>query len=85
MLNAKLINNIWATRKSESLNGFKFMLAEIISGSDKGRHLIVVDTVGAGVGDRVMVATGSAARRMLSDDDVPVDAAVIGIIDDDSN
>ncbi len=85
MLNAKLINNVWATRKSESLNGFKFMLAEIISGSDKGLHLIVVDTVGAGVGDRVMVATGSAARRMLEDDNLPVDAAVIGIIDEDSN
>ena len=85
MLDARLINNIWATRKSDSLNGFKFMLAEVIGGSGAGQHLIVVDTIGAGIGDRVIISTGSAARMMLGDDQVPVDAAVIGIVDEDCN
>ena len=59
------------------------MLAEVIGGTEAGRRLIVVDIISAGIGDRVIVSTGSAARRMLGDDNIPVDAVVVGIIDDD--
>ncbi len=83
MLTAKLIDNVWATRKAEALNGFKFMLAEVIGGTGEGQRLIVIDTISAGIGDRVIVCTGSSARRMLGDDDLPVDAVVVGIIDED--
>lgn len=83
MLTAKLIDNIWATRKAESLNGLKFMMAEIIGGPRQGEHLVVADIISAGIGDRVIVTTGSSARRMIGDDTIPVDAAVIGIIDAD--
>ncbi len=84
MLTARLIDNVWATRKAESLNGLKFMLAEIIGGgAEEGKRLIVVDIISAGIGDRVIVTTGSSARRMVGDDTIPVDAAVIGIIDED--
>lgn len=83
MITAKLIDNIWATRKASSLNGLKLMLAEVIGGSTEGQRLIVVDTISAGVGDRVIITMGSSARRMLGDDDIPVDAVVVGIIDDD--
>ena len=83
MLVARLTDSIWATRKAESLNGLKFMLAEVIRGNDKGQKLIVVDTIGAGLGDKVLVCLGSSARRMLGNDDIPIDAAVIGIIDED--
>ncbi len=41
--------------------------------------------IGAGIGDSVIVATGSAARRMMENDQMPVDAAVIGIIDENYN
>ncbi|QUH19591.1 EutN/CcmL family microcompartment protein [Alkaliphilus sp. B6464] len=85
MLTGRLIDNIWATRKADSLNGLKFMLAEVIGGSNMGQRLIVIDNIGAGIGDRVIICTGSAARRMLCNDDIPVDAAVIGIIDEDCN
>ncbi|MDU4889250.1 MAG: EutN/CcmL family microcompartment protein [Clostridium sp.] len=85
MITAKLIDNIWATRKADALNGFKLMLAEEIGGKDHGRRLIVVDIISAGIGDRVIISTGSAARRMLGDDNIPVDAVVVGIIDDDCN
>ena len=85
MVTAKLIGNVWATRKAESLNGFKFMMAEIIS-AIRAKYpdcAIVVDTISAGIGDRVIVTTGSSARRMLGDDGIPVDAVVVGIIDED--
>ncbi|MCT4543253.1 MAG: EutN/CcmL family microcompartment protein [Vallitalea sp.] len=85
MLAAKLIDNVWSTRKADSLNGLKFMLAEVIGGSDDGQRLIVTDIIGAGIGDRVIVCTGSSARRMLGNDDIPVDAAVVGIIDKSCN
>lgn len=83
MVTAKLIDNIWATRKADTLQGFKFMLAEVIGGTEAGKRMIVVDTISAGIGDRVIVCTGSSARRMLGDDGIPVDAVVIGIIDED--
>jgi ethanolamine utilization protein EutN len=85
MIAARLIDNIWATRKAESLSGLKFMLAEEIGGTNDGRRFIVVDIIGAGIGDKVVVSTGSSARRMLGDDNIPVDAVVIGIIDHDCN
>lgn len=85
MITAKLIDNVWATRKAESLNGFKFMLAEVIGGKNEGQRLVVVDIISAGIGDRVIICTGSSARRMLGDDNIPVDAVVVGIIDDDCN
>ncbi|MED9780076.1 MAG: EutN/CcmL family microcompartment protein [Peptococcaceae bacterium] len=84
MLTAKLTGHIWSTRKAESLNGLKLMQAEIIGGgSDSGKRIIVVDIISAGIGDRVIITTGSSARRMLGNDDVPVDAVVVGIIDED--
>ncbi|MGJ7919634.1 EutN/CcmL family microcompartment protein [Neobacillus sp. LXY-4] len=83
MITAKLIDTVWATRKAESLNGFKFMLAEVIGGSNEGQRLVVVDIISAGIGDRVIITTGSSARRMLGDDLIPVDAVVVGIIDED--
>ncbi|MTK11947.1 EutN/CcmL family microcompartment protein [Clostridium sp. OS1-26] len=85
MIAARLIDTVWATRKAETLNGLKFMLAEEIGGTDSGRRFIVVDNISAGIGDRVIVTTGSSARRMLGNDDIPVDAVVVGIIDADCN
>ena len=83
MLAVKLIDKVWATIKPDSVNGLVFMLAEVISGRGAGEHIIVADILGAGIGDRVIVSTGSAAGKMLGDDNIPVDAVVIGIIDPD--
>ena len=83
MVTARLIDNIWATRKAEALNGCKLMLAEMIGGTRAGERLVVVDMIGAGIGDRVLVTTGSSARRMMENDESPVDAVVTGIIDED--
>ncbi|MEG0157008.1 MAG: EutN/CcmL family microcompartment protein [Anaerovoracaceae bacterium] len=83
MFTAKLVDNIWATRKADSLNGYKLMLVEVIGGVDAGKRMVVVDILSAGIGDRVVVTTGSSARRMLGDDNIPVDAVIVGIIDED--
>ncbi|AEG60333.1 EutN/CcmL family microcompartment protein [Desulforamulus ruminis] len=83
MIAAKVIDNIWATRKAESLIGLKFMLVEVLGGIDAGRLMIAADTIGAGIGERVVVCTGSSARKMMNQDDVPIDAAIVGIIDED--
>ena len=82
MVTAKLIDNVWATRKADSLNGLKLMLAKVLGVTRAGEQIVVCDVIGAGIGDRVIVASGSAARRMLGDNDIPIDAAVIGIIDE---
>lgn len=83
MITAELIGNVWATRKAEQLQGYKLMLAEVIGGTQAGQRMVVIDQIGAGIGDRVLVVCGSSARRMVGNDDVPIDAAVIGIIDGD--
>ena len=83
MITARLIDNIWATRKSELLNGYKLMVVEVIGGTDAGKWLVAVDVISAGIGDRVLVTLGSSARKMFEDDNIPVDAAIIGIIDED--
>ncbi|AFM02451.1 MULTISPECIES: EutN/CcmL family microcompartment protein [Desulfitobacterium] len=83
MIAAKVIDNIWATRKADSLRGLKFMLVEVLGGIDKGRLIIAADTISAGIGERVLVCTGSSARRMLGQDDIPIDAVIVGIIDED--
>ncbi len=83
MITAKLVGSIWATRKAEVLNGYKLMLVEVVGGKESGKRMVAADVVGAGVGDRVLVTTGGSARKMLGDDNIPVDAAIVGIIDED--
>ncbi len=84
MLTAKLVDNIWSTRKTDLLNGYKLMLVEVIGGgANEGERLVAADYIGAGIGERVLVTLGSSARRMVGDDSIPVDAAIVGIIDED--
>ncbi|SFS80588.1 EutN/CcmL family microcompartment protein [Marininema halotolerans] len=72
-----------ATRKDEKLIGSKLLITQPISpeGEDRGTPLITVDTVGAGVGEQVIFVTGSVAARALPQENAPVDAAIVGIID----
>ena len=84
MITARWIDNIWATRKAEALKGYKLMLAETITApGERSQKMVVVDIISAGIGDRVIITTGSSARKMLESDNVPVDAVVVGIIDED--
>lgn len=86
MIVAEVIGNIWATRKYESLNGYKLMLTREIKGKNENRVLVAVDTIGAGVGDKILITEGSSARRLLEDSSVnkvPVDAVIVAIVDED--
>lgn len=83
MLAGKVIGSVIATRKNEKLIGNKFMIVEIIdSMRAKEQKVIAVDNIGAGIGEYVLVAQGSAARIGCNMKDAPVDAAIVGIIDD---
>ena len=83
MLAGKVVGSIVATRKNEKLIGNKFMIVEITeSMRAKEQQLIAVYNIGAGIGEYVLVAQGSAARIGCNMKDAPVDAAIVGIIDD---
>lgn len=83
MIIGKVVGKVISTRKNEALVGCKFLVVEIVSSmtNDKTK-MVAVDNVGAGFGDIVLVTQGSAARLTCGDGNVPVDAAVVGIVDD---
>ena len=83
MIAAKVAGSIVSTRKSENLIGNKLMIVEPV-GAMKGHgdQFVAIDNIGAGVGEYVLVAQGSAARIGCGLDSAPVDAAIVGIIDD---
>ncbi len=66
--------SVWATRKAQCLQGQTFLMIDV-----GDRLLVAADQVGAGVGDRVLLATGTVASRYCMD--APVDAAVVAILD----
>ena len=82
MLVGKVVGTIVSTRKNEKLVGSKFMVIEPLKKlGDPNQKIVAVDNVGAGIGEIVLVAMGSAARIGCDMNDAPVDAAIVGIID----
>ncbi len=82
---AKVIGNIWSTRKDEQLNGLKLLLVQPLDIRDDSLYkvpIVAADTIGAGVGETVIVVGGSSARSAAGDMSIPVDATVVGIVDD---
>ena len=62
--------------------GNKFLIVQPAKSMSDGKNIVATDDVGAGIGEIVLVATGSAARVGCGMPDAPVDAAIVGIIDD---
>lgn len=83
MIIAKVIGNLWATRKEESLIGRKLMIVQPsrLDGTPLGENIVAVDTIDAGIGEMVIVAQGSSARKSIGQTDSPVDASIVAIID----
>jgi len=83
MILAKIVGTVVATRKDDRLVGTKLLLARPIdpAGAAHGNHLVAVDTVDAGVGETVLIVSGSSARMAAGLKDCPVDAAIVGIVD----
>lgn len=83
MLLARIVGTVVATRKDPRLVGSKLLLARAVDpkGKAEGNYLVAIDTVDAGVGDTALIVSGSSARLAVGMKDVPVDAAVVGIVD----
>ncbi|HIU26046.1 MAG TPA: EutN/CcmL family microcompartment protein [Candidatus Copromorpha excrementigallinarum] len=83
MFIGRVVGHIWATKKEESLSGMKLMVVCKTNdhGKDMGETFVAADVVGAGIGERVLVVNGSTARKAFNDDSIPIDAAIVGIID----
>lgn len=83
----RVIGSVWATRKDPSLSGLRMVLVQPLraDGTDAGRPFASLDTVGAGPGDRVLVATSTEAGLPFRPplDLVATDATVVGILDED--
>jgi ethanolamine utilization protein EutN len=83
MLLARIVGTVVATRKDERLVSSKLLVVRPIdpSGKPEGNYLVAVDTVNAGVGETVLIVSGSSARMASGLKDSPVDAAIIGVVD----
>jgi len=79
MLKAKVVGSVWSTRRVEGLPNGAFLEVEVDGG---GARLVAFDVLGTGIGEHVLVATGSVAAAYFPDPHPPVDALVIGSIDD---
>ena len=84
MLLARIVGTVVATRKDERLVSSKLLVARPIdpAGKLESNYLVAIDTVDAGVGETVLIVSGSSARMASGLKDCPVDAAVIGIVDE---
>lgn len=83
MLLAKIVGTVVATRKDPRLVSSKLLVVRPIDprGKAEGHYLVAIDTVQAGVGETVLVVSGSSARMAAGLKDCPVDAAIVGVID----
>lgn len=83
MLLGKVIGSVWATRKYETIKGYKILLVQPLNSDNEklGDPIMALDTVGAGPGETIFYITASEAVIPLDVDMAPVDASIVGIVD----
>jgi len=83
MFLGKVVGTLVATQKEASLNGLKFLVVRrlTVANEDERGYVVAADAVGAGLGEVVMVATGSSARQTVMTDKRPCDAVIMAIVD----
>ena len=83
MFLARVIGTVVASRKDPGLTGTKLLVVQSLKTdrSAQGRSLVAVDSVGAGVTEEVFCVRGREASLPFLPDDVPADAAIVGIVD----
>ena len=79
MLKAVVVGNVWSTKRVEGLPNGAFLEVEVEGG---GARLVAFDVLGSGLGERVLIATGSVAAAHFPSPHPPLDALVIGSIDE---
>ncbi len=80
---ARVVGTVWATRKTETLDGLRLQVLRQVGTDlkDGSGTVIAADAVGAGVGDLVLYATGSSARQTTVTENRPVDAVIMAVVD----
>ena len=83
MILARIIGTVVATRKDPRLEGKKLLICRPMDsdGNTEKGYVVAVDTVDAGIGERVLIVAGSSARMASGCKDTPVDSAIVGIVD----
>lgn len=83
MFLGKVVGTVWATSKDEELVGMKFQIVKHVAldYTLKETFVVAVDTVQAGVGDVVLVCSGSSARLTTLTKNKPVDAVIMAVVD----
>lgn len=83
MIICEVVGNIWATKKEATMEGAKLMMVKQIDyfSAKESEVFVAADIVGAGIGETVLVVSGSTARRALGRDEVPIDTVIVGIVD----
>ncbi len=83
MFLGKVIGTVWSTKKDENLVGAKFLIVRQLDLdlNEKSDFVVAVDSVGAGEGEVVLVATGSSSRQTHFTQDKPIDAVIMAIVD----
>ena len=83
MFLGKVIGTVWSTKKDEKLVGAKFLIVRKLDLdlNEKSDFVVAVDSVGAGEGEVVLVATGSSSRQTHFTQDKPIDAVIRAIVD----
>ena len=79
MLKATVVGNVWATKRLEGLPTGAFLEVEV---EGAGSRLVAFDVLGSGIGERVLVATGSVASGYFGAEHPPLDALIIGSLDE---
>jgi len=79
----KVIGTVWSTKKDENLVGAKFLIVQELNldYTPKKNTVVAMDSVGAGVGEVVLVAQGSSARQTIMTKNKPIDAVIMAIVD----
>jgi microcompartment protein CcmK/EutM len=80
---ARVVGTVVATRKDPGLVGTKLLVIQPLQndGTASGKTLVAVDSVGAGVTEQVFYVRGREASVPFLPDEVPTDAAIVGIVD----
>lgn len=81
MISAKVTGQVWSTRRIDGLPVGAFLEVEA---EGSGSRMIAFDVLGSGVGERVLIAQGSVAANWFTGTPPPVDALIIGSIDNSS-
>lgn len=84
MFLGKVVGTVWATKKTANLEGVRFLIVHPynLNKEPNANVVVVADRLGAGVGETVICAYGKAARSAIGDQEMSIEAAVVGIVDE---